>query len=168
MGSERKKETTIKRQTLVDKETGEEFEASTVVEEHYDKDWGFDKVWLGHIMTMIEEIGNQKMKVIGWMIQSRDRRDNRLHVTQEMIADGADVSRSTVNSTLQALIDADILKKERNGVYQLNPDFIFYGGRPKRANIMFEYRDLSDEEDADKSASNESKRKNGTPEPTKV
>jgi DNA-binding transcriptional ArsR family regulator len=168
MSQDRKKETTIKRQTLIDKETGEEFEASTVVEEHYDKDWGFDKVWLGHIMTMIEEIGNQKMKVIGWLIQSRDRRDNRLHLTQEMIAEGAGVSRTTVSRTLTALEEADILKKERNGVYQLNPDFIFYGGRPKRANIMFEYRDLAEDEDADKSAPNESKRKNGTPEPSTV
>lgn len=168
MSHQRQKDTTIKRQTLINKETGEEFEASTVIHENYDKDWGFDKVWLGHIMTMIEDIGNQKMKVIGWMIQSRDRRDNRVHATQEMIAEGSNTSRTTVSRALQALEEADILKKERNGVYQLNPDFIFYGGRPKRANIMFEYRDLAEEEDADKSAPNESKRKNGTPEPSTV
>ena len=168
MSEQRKKDTTIKRQTLINKETGEEFEASTVVHENYDKDWGFDKVWLGHIMTMIEEIGNQKMKVIGWLIHERDKRDNRVYATQEMIAEGSETSRTTVSRALQSLEEADILKKERNGVYQLNPDFIFYGGRPKRANIMFEYRDLAEEEDADKSASNESKRKNGTPQPAKV
>ena len=168
MSQDRHKETTIKRQTLINKETGEEFEASTVIQEQYDKDWGFDKVWLGHIMTMIEEIGNQKMKVIGWLIQSRDRRDNRLHLTQEMIAEGSGVSLPTVSRTIQALMEADILKKERNGVYQLNPDFIFYGGRPKRANIMFEYRDLVGEKDADKSASNDLKKKNGSPTPETV
>jgi hypothetical protein len=140
-----KKEVVIEKRSFTDNATGEEFEASTIIQDTDDKDWGFDKVWLGHIMTIIQELGNQKMKVIGWLIDNRDRRDNRIVATQPMIAEGANVSTGTVFDTVSALIECKVLKKERNGVYRLNPDLIFYGGHKKRMNIVYQFNDTTED-----------------------
>ena len=41
---------------------------------------------------------------------------------------------------MQALIDSNFLKVVQNGVYQVNPDILFKGGKTDRMNILLEYR----------------------------
>lgn len=144
MSNNKKRKTVINRRELVDSSTGESFEATEIVQVGTDLDFDFDKVWVAHIMTIIEEIGNAKMKVIGWMIKNRDRRTNRIIATQEDIAEAINVSRKTVALTLKALKDADIISMRIRGVYRLNPNFIFYGGAEKRQNIIYRYIDESE------------------------
>lgn len=144
----KKKETAINRRTLIDQDTGEVVEATEIVQSREMKDEGFDKVWIGHIMTIIEELGNAKMKVIGWMISNRDRRNNRIIATQQDIANGCGVSRQTVVTTISALKKDNIISKYRNGVYRLNPDLVFYGSPEKRLNILYKYKDETEKKDA--------------------
>jgi DNA-binding transcriptional regulator YhcF (GntR family) len=145
-------------------ETGEEFTAPVVdkrVKNEQYTDNGWDKVWTAHIMTIVDEIGNQKMKVISWLIENRNPQNNLIIATQKEIAKGADVSRKTVSTTLTALKGADILTmKKSGGVYRLNPDFIFYGKPKPRQNIMYRYR----EEQAEMTGEDPYKKEQSEPE----
>lgn len=151
-------------------DTGEEFTAPVVdkrVKNEQYTDNGWDKVWTAHIMTIVDEIGNQKMKVISWLIENRNPQNNLIIATQKEIATGAEVSRKTVSTTLTALRKADIITmKKSGGVYRLNPDFIFYGKPKPRQNIMYRYR----EEKAEETGKDPYKKpqENGEPEPVEV
>ena len=42
------------------------------------------------------------------------------------------------------LIDTNLLKKVRNGLYMLNPDVLFKGGNKQRLNILMKYKEISE------------------------
>ena len=140
------KESKIEIERWTNEETGETITVPTVNgviqrPDEEEKDSGFDKVWLAHIMTIIDDMGNQKMKVIGWLLKNRDRRNNHIIATQKLIADGANVSTTTVSRVMKSLFESNIISMQGQGVYRLNPDLIFYGKRGKRMNILYRYKE---------------------------
>lgn len=141
MDNNSKKETTIKRRTLIDQETGEELEATEILQTNEMKDQDFDKLWAGHFAMITGVFGYAKMKVFSWLISNRDRRNNRIIATQQEIADGAGVGTATVTRAISDLIEVDAISMKLNGVYRLNPDLLFYGGPQKRMNILYRYKD---------------------------
>lgn len=48
-------------------------------------------------------------------------------------------SLDTVKRTVAALIESDFLVRYNIGVYQVNPDVIFKGGKMNRLNVLLEY-----------------------------
>ena len=124
-------------QEYINKETGQVEEMQVMrIEE---RDANFHKLWLGHILQTIDLIGNQKTRLAFWILDHLNGA-NQLIMTQRKMSEETGISLATVNLTLQALIDSNFLKVVQNGVYQVNPDILFKGGKTDRMNILLEYR----------------------------
>ncbi len=121
---------------FIDKKTGKERTMKVVRMKL--KDINFQKIWVSHFLEAVEAVGNQKVKVMMWLINNRNS-ENLVIATQQQIAKETECVRQTVASTLQALVDAEALIVKANGVYQISPSLIFKGGSDKRASILLEY-----------------------------
>ena len=124
------------REEVVDPKTGELVDRySFEIEE---RDANFHKLWLLHIASALELIGNQKIKVLSYVLTSANS-DNLFIGTMRGIAEKTDASTKTVNDTITMLLDADILRRQQAGVYLLNPDVMFKGGTTQRMDILYQY-----------------------------
>lgn len=142
--TKRKKKTTIYgNETIYKKdENGELIPLdATVIDEEWDetRDINFDKIWLGEVLSALEEVGNKKIKVATYILSHRDKSTNFLIKTQRDIAKECDVSLQTVSSTIKALEGADLITC-KSGIYQVNPERVAYGGHNKRMAILRIYR----------------------------
>ena len=141
---ERNKNTTAKRRVkaghaqVIDPESGE---LKNV--QHYevkDVDINWNKVWLGHLLDVLEMVGSKKMKVISWLLENRNTDTNEVFATQQLIMDETALSKKTVSETFKVLQTANVIKKVRNGVWQLSPNFIWKGESQNRMDILFTYK----------------------------
>lgn len=112
-----------------------------VIDEEFDEtvDVNFDKIWLGAVFDALEQVGNKKMKVASYILNSRDTTTNYIIKTQRQIAEECGVSLQTVSTTLRALEEADLLVG-KSGVYQVNPEKIARGKHNKRMAILRIYK----------------------------
>jgi len=139
---ERKQSTTRKpmkiteRKEFIDPMTGEK--VNQYVFKLEERDANFYKLWLGHIITALDLIGNQKIRILSYILENINR-DNIFIGTQRAIATETKTSTQTVTITLKALMDADIIKRQQSGVYLINPDVIFKGGTNARMDILYQY-----------------------------
>jgi DNA-binding transcriptional ArsR family regulator len=124
---------------FVDTSTGEVIDAQ-VVARSVDGDAGFDKIWLGTILELVEEVGNAKMRVLLWLLQNRDAK-NIVHATKDEIASATDTSRATITSLLGALRKANVISEVRRSVWRLNPNVIWKGAHHTRMSVMIRYSD---------------------------
>lgn len=125
---------------LIDADTGEIIQTQ-VVERSIAGDVGFHKVWLHHILELVEEVGNAKMRVLLWLLECADSQ-NQVQATVREIAKGAGVGVATVERLMRALINADVIARpHRYGPWRLNPDVIFKGSHHQRMNVLIKYRD---------------------------
>tara|TARA_B100000676_G_C17977855_1_gene787192 strand:- start:344 stop:829 length:486 start_codon:yes stop_codon:yes gene_type:complete len=104
-------------------------------------DANFMKVWIDLMMVALGIAGEKKGKVIGYLLKNKDS-NNRVHGTFDTIAKEAKVGRGTVASTLKALQDSDLVTKELDGVYVLNPNWVWTGGAANRLRVMLEFQEL--------------------------
>lgn len=141
-----KKQKFIGYKTLVDPDTGEQYPMQINVLE--DRDFNFHKVWFKHLVQSIDEICNQKLRLAFWIIDHLDK-ENKLVMTQRVIAEQTQISLQTVNKTLKALQEGNppFLVKINSGAYRVNPEVIFKGSHSNRMGICYEYRqeELNDE-----------------------
>lgn len=121
---------------LVDQDTGEEIETQVV--ERTVGDAGFHKVWLHHILDVVDQVGNQKMKVLMWLLTNADSK-NQVLATYSEIAAGAGVSERTVGELLRILKAANIITETRRTLWRLNPAVVFQGGHNRRMNVLIRY-----------------------------
>lgn len=112
-----------------------------VIEENWEEttDINFDKIWLGNVLNALEDIGNKRIKIASYILSNRDKHNNYLIATQRDIADACGVSTRTVNRTLSALIDTNLIVAKA-GIYQVNPECIIQGGHNKRMAILRIYQ----------------------------
>lgn len=136
-----KKQVRIGRERYINEATGEVQEFDVI--EQTDKDFNFDKLWLGHILNSLDIIGNKKIKVLNWLLENKNNQ-NQILGTQREIAEKTNVSTPVVTETMGMLIQTNLLKKVRNGLYMLNPDVLFKGGNKQRLNILMKYRQISE------------------------
>ena len=106
-----------------------------------DVDFNFQKIWLGHLLDTLDVIGNKKIKVMNYLLSIKTY-DNIIIGTQRAIAKGSGVSLQVVNETINALVDANALRKVQQGVLMLNPDIIFQGSNSKRMNVLLRYENV--------------------------
>ena len=140
----RKKVKVIGTETYIKQATGELKEMQLIdIEE---RDFNFHKVWLQHILNSIDLIGNQKTKLSFWIIEHLNK-ENQLTMTQRQIAQKSGISIDTVRLTMKALMDSNFLIKQNMGVYMINPDVVFKGGKTDRLNILIQYHDIEREND---------------------
>lgn len=130
---------------LLDQDTGEEIETQVV--ERTVGDAGFHKVWLHHILDVVDQVGNQKMKVLMWLLTNADSK-NQVLATQAEIAAGAGVSERTVSSLLRILKAANIITETRRTLWRLNPSVVFQGSHERRVNVLVRYTNEREEKKA--------------------
>lgn len=123
---------------FIDSETGEIFDAQMVIKGASDS--GFKKIWLGHILELVEEIGNAKMRVLMWLLDRADGQ-NQVLATYDEIAKETGVSRATVARLLVSLQDANVIQQTRRSLWRINPEVVFKGGHTRRMNVLISYRD---------------------------
>lgn len=133
----------IGKQEYINKDTGqiEEMQVMRIEE----RDANFHKLWLGHILNSIDLIGNQKTKLAFWILKNLDS-NNLLPMTQRQIADKSNISLQTVNRTLKVLLDSNFLQQVNIGVYRVNPDVLFKGGKTDRMNILLKYKNVNQDQ----------------------
>ena len=75
----------------INQRTGEIIEAQTL-KKHVkgDVDVGFHKLWIGHILETIDEVGNAKVKVLFWLMRNMDS-GNMVKATVRQIAERSGV-----------------------------------------------------------------------------
>lgn len=139
----RKKVKVIGTETYIKQDTGEIKDMQVVSLE--DRDFNFHKVWLQHILNSIDLIGNQKTKLAFWIVEHLNK-ENQLTMTQRQIAKKSGISIDTVRLTMKALIETNFLVKQNMGVYFVNPDVLFKGGKTDRMNILLEYHNTKGEQ----------------------
>ncbi len=127
---------------LVDLETGEEFESYAIVKEIGDN--GFKKVFLGEILGIIDEVSNSKMKFLIWLLDSIDKK-NQIIGTYETFSKKSGISRETISRLVPILIKANVIKRPMPSVYMLNPDIVAGVSSNRRANLLIQYKELTEE-----------------------
>lgn len=131
----------ISQDRWVNQLTGEIIETQTLSKEVKDVDIGFDKLWIGHILETIDEVGNAKVKVLFWLLKNRDQ-GNMVRATIDVITEKTGVSRATVGRLMAALRKADVVRLEYGGRWLINPGVIFKGGHGKRMNVLLRYQSM--------------------------
>ena len=130
----------------INQRTGEIIEAQTLSKEVTgDVDIGFEKLWVGHILDAVQEVGNAKMQVLFWLIRNKDR-NNMVRATLDDIAAKTGVSRRTVASLMTALRKANVVQLEYGGRWILNPAVVFKGGHSMRMNVLIRYKAMEQQE----------------------
>lgn len=122
--------------TYINKTTGELEEMQVI--QIQDNDANFHKIWLAHMLEALDLIGNQKIRVMDYLL-SHMNKENMVITTQRKIADELNVSIQTVSLTLSALKEANFLASGQQGVYRLNPNAIFKGYSSQRMSILLQY-----------------------------
>ena len=132
----RKKVKIVGTKEFIDIETGEITTMNMVSIE--ERDCNFHKLWLGHVIEALDMIGNQKISLCLWILEHLDR-ENRLIYTYRRIEKETGISYKTIAETMKTLMDSNFLTQVQSGVYQVNPDIIFKGGRTDRLNVLIQY-----------------------------
>lgn len=139
-----KKQKFVGYKELVDPKTGEHYPMQMNVLE--DRDFNFHKVWLQHLVNSLDSISNQKLRLAFWIIDNLDK-ENKLVMTQRVMAEKTGMSLQTVSRTLRALQEGKpaFLVKINSGAYRVNPDVIWKGSHSNRMGVIYEYRSQDDE-----------------------
>ena len=123
--------------TWVNQRTGEAVQAITKVSGATDK--GFDKVWLGMILSVLELFGSKRIDVVKYILENRNRSDNTVVITQKELAKKSNTSYQTVNHTIQVLKEANFLTQIVPGYYRINPAVIWRGSHFNRMAILAKF-----------------------------
>lgn len=128
---------------LIDSATGEIIETQVVERSVGGGDSGFHKVWLGHILDLVDEVGNAKMQVLVWLLKQADGQ-NQVQANLREIAEATGTGTATVHRLMSALVKANVIARpHRYGPWRLNPEVIFQGDHKQRMNVLIKYRDES-------------------------
>lgn len=141
----KKKPTTTRKMKLmgtqdyVNKNTGQIIECQVI--EHEERDANFQKIWIGHIASAIEELSNTKMKLVFYILSNADSNNVLIKTIADIIHDTG-FSNKTIIDTLKILEKHDIIRR-KTGVIFLNPNVLFKGGTKKRHAILSIYHSNS-------------------------
>ena len=102
----------------------------------------FDMIFYGHLLEILNDLGNKKILVLQHIIKNREKANNTFIGTVRDIARDLDISFSTVQGTLVLLEDKGVIKR-KTGVIYIDADLIC-DGRFK-GHIMHIYNDIEDE-----------------------
>jgi DNA-binding transcriptional regulator YhcF (GntR family) len=131
----------IEYRTYTDNETGE---IHTVpVMNHYGKsNKDFDMVFYGHLLEILNDLGNKRILVLQHIIKNREKANNTFIGTVRDIATALNISPVTVNNTLVLLEDKGAIKR-KTGVVYIDADLICDGRFKDR--IMHVYSNIEDQ-----------------------
>jgi hypothetical protein len=120
----------------------EEFQVITLE----DRDFNFHKIWLSHIISSLDLIGNQKIRFANFLLEQMDY-ENKVCLTLRQMSEKSKISLDTVRITIKTLKDSNFVKSINMGVYQINPDIIFKGTMKRRLNVLYKYNTLNPDDE---------------------
>jgi DNA-binding transcriptional ArsR family regulator len=103
-----------------------------------DADFNFDKFWVSQLLTAIDEFGSQKIKLLLYLIQHRERSNNAIIKTIRELAAATGISKDTISATLK-ILEAHGIVKRKTGVIFISPNVIFRGSHSNRRRILLDY-----------------------------
>ena len=118
--------------------TGEIKEVDVVIKPTSRHD--FYITYLSAIIQMIDSVGNQKMKVVKYILKNMDS-NNKLVETTTEIAQNCGVSRMTVSETLKILEKAHIVAR-KTGCVMLSPKIAHKGNVQKERYLMTKFEEI--------------------------
>ncbi len=126
-------------QEFINTATGEveKFNVSSIEE----RDFNFKKVWMRDFLATMDMLGTQKTKVAFWIIE-HIKKDNTISFTYDQITKDTKISNKTISVTVNALIEANFMKKAMPSVYHINPNIMFQGSKDQRCYNLNIYQDL--------------------------
>ena len=119
---------------------GEPSEVNVVVREISRSD--FMITYLAQMVSMLDSIGNKKMKVVKYILQNMDKSTNKLTETVDEIAEHCKVSRVVVLQTLKILEQAGFVAR-KTGVVMLSPKIAHKGNAQKERYLLTKFREMS-------------------------
>jgi hypothetical protein len=122
----------------INQETGEVKEFS-VIKKSMSSDYNFHKVWLSDILSVLDNFGNKKLKILSHLLSKMRNEDNSVTTTYRMIEENTGISLPTITLTMNELIKANVLKKQCSGNYTFNPSLLVKGNSDKRKRLLIEY-----------------------------
>jgi predicted transcriptional regulator len=105
------------------------------------KNKDFEMIFYGHLMDILNDMGNKRIKVLHHIVSNREKVNNTFIGTVREISESLGISFPTVQSTLTTLVDKGVIKR-KTGVIYINSDLIC-DGRFKK-NIMHKYNEVDD------------------------
>jgi DNA-binding transcriptional ArsR family regulator len=145
---------------FVDLETGEEVSVPVMYQDGTDRN--FEKIWLAHILTSLNELGNKKIQILSYLFKNRIVSHNIVPKTMQDIATETGISYPTVSETIHVLEKAGLIKR-KTGMIFLDPGMIFKGTHNNRMHIMFEFRNIKTKEEETTPGANQPKELNAAP-----
>ena len=138
-----KKTKVVGTQTYVNTATGEveDFKVINIEE----RDANFQKIWIGHVLSAIDEISNAKMRLLFFLIEESSKLENIITMTVNEICNATGISKQTVVTTLITLEKHDVIRR-KTGVVMLNPNVVFRGNYGKRMNVLLRYHGMDGDE----------------------
>lgn len=124
---------------LMKKSTGEVIDISILVQDARKNGW--EKAYAELLAVYIECGGTQVTKFLAYLISNHNGK-NEVLGTQELLADRAKVSISTVKKTMSILQKKGMLKKVHAGCYMLTPLMLRNGDSARGAMLLRLWRDL--------------------------
>lgn len=99
---------------------------------------GWRRVIMSDLMLCLDQIGNQKIKVLEYLIDLMDGK-NQINKTLMEISRETKISYKTVSDTFKALKECNLIKK-LGGLYVLNCSIVAsYGSSEKNKYLVLEY-----------------------------
>lgn len=124
---------------IVEQRAVDEFERPVGRQEH------FMITYLAEIISLIDSLGNQKMKVVKYILQNMDKSTNTLIITTRELARKSGVGYNTVVDTLRILDAAGIIQR-RTGAVMISPKLMNNKKASGEAAMMVKYTQFSEEE----------------------
>ncbi|MEK4102470.1 replication/maintenance protein RepL, partial [Staphylococcus sp. FSL K6-0124] len=104
----------------------------------------FHKAYLIQLISMMDMIGNQKFKVVNYILDNIHWSNNTLIATVKEMVKATGTSKQTVITTLKALEEGNIIKR-RTGALMLNPELLMRGDDHKQKYLLLEFGSFEQE-----------------------
>ena len=131
-------------QRLIDEQSGEVIEVDKLYRKQ--TSGNFHKAYLIQLISMMDMIGNQKFKVVNYILDNIHWSNNTLIATVKEMIKATGTSKQTVITTLKALEEGNIIKR-RTGALMLNPELLMRGDDQKQKYLLLEFGNFEQEAD---------------------
>ncbi|HCY9303873.1 TPA: replication/maintenance protein RepL [Staphylococcus aureus] len=129
-------------QRLIDEQSGEIIEVDKLYRKQ--TSGNFHKAYLIQLISMMDMIGNQKFKVVNYILDNIHWSNNTLIATVKEMVKATGTSKQTVITTLKALEEGNIIKR-RTGALMLNPELLMRGDDHKQKYLLLEFGSFEQE-----------------------
>lgn len=124
-----------KSRVLIDAETGERIEVDQVTKRAYGQKQ-FWKLYLFDFLHVLGVLEYKQVDVFIYILENTDPSNNLFIGTYRNIADACKVSPNTVFRVMKKLIQQQFIKKQHNGVWQINPNIVMKGSEHKKSLLI--------------------------------